>query len=802
MFDRSPAMKLCVPFIVGIIIGWYWSFSFAVVLVALVVMTGLILLLWKNEELSILKTLILIGVMISLGVLKIMSDGKLQSGNSLLRYVNDDEQSTTLIGVVQERPVSKGKTITVTVEAESLLINKLMRPVEGNVIISLWKDSISQQTISALSYGRHASFAGIIQLPTQVRNPGDFDYRRYLMLKGIHARLYTQSENQIHLNNLSGIWILIDVIHPFREWIRQTLDALVGGEEANLLKGLVIGEQDELAPDMKLAFTNAGLMHILAVSGLNVALVTIMLWSVFSLFRFHRKVTGLLTIFSLAFFCVLTGGEASVMRAVIMASVLIGGKIFEQKSNLYNVVAIAAFIILLANARWLFDVGFQLSFVAVVSLAYLYPKLQTMVEKLPQWMQVNNFIKEYFFLSMAVSLAATIGTLPFTAYYFHKISIIGIVMNLVAVPLSGLILLLGCLVVLAAAISMWLGSVYASAAYASAWILLKFTEWGGNLRFSVIPININLSQAIGLFLLIIILFEINRPYVRRYAILGLLLVGNFALYTSLFAKSSNILRTTMIDVGQGDAILVELPNGMNILVDAGMRNAKNPSGDNRVTAFLSSKQISTIDAFVITHPHADHMGGAAAVLNHCAIKNMYECNAISKSQLVAEFEHDVDSMHIHKEILYSGQQIVLDSNVRLYVFHPFHDSDSLQGNLNNHSVVIKLVYNKTSMLLCGDAEEPVEEDLTTSYGSFLHTDVIKAGHHGSNTSSSIEFLNSVHPKLALISVGNKNKFHHPSPKVMDRYDALGCKTERTDKHGAIILESDGNQWHEINWRDD
>ncbi len=729
-------------------------------------------------------------------------DGKLLTDTSLLHYVNDDEQETTLIGVVGERPAIKGKTISLIVDAESLLHNNRMKQVEGKVTVSFWKDSLSQQTFSALSYGRKISLTGIIQLPSKIHNPGDFDYRRYLSLKGIYARLYVASEQQMQLQGQTGIWILTDIIHPFRDWIRQTFDTMVGGEEANLLKGLVIGEQDELAPDMKLAFTNAGLMHILAVSGLNVGLVTVMLWSVFSIFRFPRLGTGLLTIVSLAIFCVLTGGEASVLRAVIMASVIIAGKIFEHKTNLYNVVAIAAFTILLTNARWLFDVGFQLSFVAVVSLAYLYPKMERLVEKLPKWMQANNFVKKYIFLSMVVSLAATIGTLPFTAYYFHKISIIGIVMNLIAVPLSGVILVLGCLVVLGAAISTWLGSVYAVAAYASAWILLRFTEWGGNLPFSVIPLQITISQAIGLFVLIIILFEMHRPRVRRYAIIGMLLIANVVIFSSLFAKPSQILRTTMIDVGQGDAILVELPNGKNILIDAGTRSNKGVMGDNRVSSFLSSKGISIIDAFIISHPHADHMGGALQVVNHSEIKTIYESNAQSKSQLVAEFERFTDSLRIKKDILYSGEQIQLDENVRLYVLHPFTFSDSGGGNINNHSVVMKLVYGKTSLLLCGDAEEPVENNLVESYGDFLHSNIIKAGHHGSNTSSSLEFLNAVDPDIALISAGKKNKFRHPSPVVLERYQSLGYKTERTDSHGSIIYESDGTMWQEIDWRND
>ncbi|MBI3194271.1 MAG: DNA internalization-related competence protein ComEC/Rec2, partial [Ignavibacteriae bacterium] len=736
------------------------------------------------------------------GMFKISFDAKYQSDNSLERFLTEEEIQTTIIGVVNERAVSKGAFYSLRIEAETVQVVGQRLKVEGDVVVSLPKGKVEERTIRNLSYGRTVALTGMFKRSPRARNPGEFDYRNYLKLQGIYGQCYVNADSNIRIGGRTGVWILSEVIHPFREWISMTMDSLIGGEEAKLVKGLVIGERSEIDPSIKLAFTNAGLMHILAVSGLNVGLVAVMFWSVFSLFRFPRMLIGILTVLSLIFFIFLTGAEASVTRAVIMACVFIGAKIFEQRTSLYNALGVAALVILLVDSRWLFDVGFQLSFVAVLSLAYIYPKLEQLVNKLPERFRANSFFRKYILLSTAVSLAATIGTLPLTAYYFHKISIVGIAMNLLAVPLSGLILALGCMIVVTAAISSWLGSVYAVTAYGSSWLLLKFTEWGGNLPFSVVEVNISFYEAILMLAVILFLLEFHRPLVRRLGIISALLIGNVVLYSSLFAESNPSLKITMLDVGQGDAIVVQLPNGKTILVDAGPIDSKRDAGTKTIVPFLKRIGVDKIDALFISHPHADHLAATPALLRTFEVGTIYECGARSESKLVKEIDRLTDSLHIKSQYLLAGDVVVLDTNARLYILHPFSPDDSTEENLNNHSLVLKLVYGNSSIVLCGDAEEPAEQDIVSVFGNFLDSDIIKVGHHGSITSSSEELLERVTPKFALVSVGNKNKFKHPSPVVMKRIRDVGCTIYRTDKLGAILLQSDGLSWRKIQWRED
>jgi competence protein ComEC len=811
MLDRYPAIKLCLPYIVGIFIGWQLNISILLLTAGLIILVIATIILRKVKPSSSQTSHFILLILVLLGMFKISFDAKYQSNNSIEHFIHDEEQEATLVGVVNERAVSKGEFYSLRIEAETLSVSgygfqvtgyKMNKQVEGDAIVSIPKKNISAGKIRELTYGRTVTLTGMLKRPTRARNPGEFDYRNYLKLQGIYAQLYVRADSNIQLGERTGTWILSEVVHPFRDWISTTMDSLIGGEEAKLVKGLVIGERSEIDTSIKLAFTNAGLMHILAVSGLNVGLVAVMFWSVFSLFRFPRIVIGILTVLSLVFFIFLTGAEASVTRAVIMACVFIGAKIFEHRTSLLNALGVAALIILLVDARWLFDVGFQLSFVAVLSLAYIYPKLKKQVERLPFWKNTHSLLREYLFLSTAVSLAATIGTLPLTAYYFHKISIVGIAMNLLAVPVSGIILALGCAVVLMAAISTWLGSMYALSAYAFSWFLLRFTEWGGNWEYSVLEVNISYFEAVGWFLLILFLLEIHRPLVRRIGIISFLLIGNFILYSSLFAVTEPTLKITMLDVGQGDAIVVQLPNGKTILVDAGPIDSKRDAGTRTIVPFLKRNEIEKIDALFISHPHADHLGGLPALLREFDVGTIYECGAKSESKLVSEIERLTDSLQIQSQKLTAGSIVSLDSMVRLYILHPFIGEDSLDENLNNHSLVIKLVYGETSILFSGDAETPAEREITSAFGDFLDSDMLKVGHHGSITSSSEELLDDVTPKYALVSVGNKNKFKHPSPMVMQRIQDRGCRILRTDKFGAIVLESDGKSWKKIQWRED
>jgi competence protein ComEC len=215
--------------------------------------------------------------------------------------------------------------------------------------------------------------------------------------------------------------------------------------------------------------------------------------------------------------------------------------------------------------------------------------------------------------------------------------------------------------------------------------------------------------------------------------------------------------------------------------------------------FLKRKGISTLEYFLITHAHSDHLGGAGTVLKLLRVDSLLMPSLAAGNRQVKDLFDIAGQRNTAVRISRSGDQIQIDSNMRVYVLHP--DSNlTIERNLNNTSLVLKIVYGTSSILLVGDAEVPAEQQMRRQYGAFLSSNVLKAGHHGSITSSSEEFLKLVHPQTALISVGIHNKFHHPSPFTIRRIEINSIDIKRTDKSGAIILESDGTTWIQKEWR--
>lgn len=804
MFSHRPALKFCVPFMCGIVVGWLWSFSLWLYLFIgglLIILLSIFIII--RERNIYLRSLIITLAIFLFGVVKIAIDGKLPGNLIIQQIARSAEGEIKLRGMITDRAIQRINRVYFIVEVETLWTDFSVKPARGSVMVSINSQNISKEFISQLEYGRRVLLRGNLEEIRDPRNPLEFNYRQYLVLNDIFARLLIQRENDIEISEQSGNRFFSIVIYQTRDWIGKMFDSHVGGEEAKLLKGLVIGERSEMAPEVKTAFINAGLMHILAVSGFNVGLVALILWTVFSLFRVPEKFTAGLTCLGLLWFMFLTGAQPPVMRAVLMAIVIIGAKILGRKPDLYNVLALSAIIMLLMDAKELFDVGFQLSFAAVFSLAYFYPKISSLREKLPS--QFNeHMMTKYISASVAVSLAATIGTLPLTAYYFNKISLIGLVLNLFAVPFSGIILALGFTFALFSAISTWMASVYSASAFLTSKILLDVTTWGGNLPYAFMEAHIGIPLIFALYGLLFSSFEFHRKHVRKWTFFTTLIFGNILLFIAIFSNQSKPVRVTVLDVGQGDAIFIEFPDGNNLLVDAGPRTFTYDAGARIVSPFFQRSGISYLTKILMSHPHSDHNGGIPFLLRRYLVEEFIDAGSHSGAKISVEIQHLIDSLKILSSKLNAGKMIEGYKNCKLYVLHPFeylmNDDRTSSLNLNNQSIVVKLLYGKTSLLLTGDAEDESEMHMVRFYNDFLSADVVKVGHHGSITSTTPKFLNVVKPSIAIISVGRNNKFRHPSPDVLERLRQLNCDIYRTDENGAIVLESDGIKWRVVDWR--
>ncbi|MBM4166820.1 MAG: DNA internalization-related competence protein ComEC/Rec2 [Ignavibacteria bacterium] len=808
MFERRPAAKIVSFFIVGILAGWYVPFSILYVPIALSVFLFIAYIVANipSETSLTLSNIILCFLLLLLGVWKISLDTQYISNNHISRFINPN-QEIILSAIVIDQPTKKRHRMQFVAEVDSLIHPISRQKIEGEILVTVLSKERNFALFERLTYGTKIQLQGYLEQPQQARNPGDFDYRKYLRLKDIHAQCIIKNTEHINISGEGGNWFFRIIVFPSRKWMSTQLDTFISSREGNFLKGLLLGDRSEIDSEAKTAFINAGVMHILAVSGSNVLFIILIFSSIFSAIRLPAKLSFAIQCFALVFYIFLTGESASVTRAVIMGIIYLIGKEYELFTDNYNTIATAALIVLLFDARQLFDAGFQLSFAAVFSLAFFYPKLKSLDQFFSLKLRTATLFK-FLWVTFSATFAATLGTLPFTTLYFEKISVIGLLTNLFVIPFSGLLLALGVTVIFFAAFAPWIAQVYASTTKVLSYLFLETINYTGHLSFASFDLKLSYHESLAFYAALFFLCtSFQRQFQRRIFIFGLFLM-NFFLYKNLYVQfirnAEYKYRITVLDVGQGDALHIKFPNGENFLVDAGPKSLTYDAGEKIVVPYLKRQNIFHLNGIIVSHPHSDHLGGVPAVLREISVDTVFDSAEPANSNLFMEYHHVLDSMNIAHKKISKGMSIGNFLFVKNFILHPtetFADT-SKTPNLNNGSVVFKSIYKNTSVLFSGDAEKEAEDIITYTYGDFLKSSLLKVGHHGSRTSTSKKFLESVRPHIALISVGVRNKFRHPSKTTLKHLRENNVQYFRTDEEGAIVFESDGNSWKRINWREE
>jgi competence protein ComEC len=489
-----------------------------------------------------------------------------------------------------------------------------------------------------------------------------------------------------------------------------------------------------------------------------------------------------------------------------MALVFILGGLVQRRTSSRNALGVAALLILALDSRQLFDAGFQLSFGAVLAILYFMPPIRDLIAGPGERgliLRSCGWVLRSILLSVIVSL----GTLPITAACFGRVSLVGVLTNIAVVPATGAGMILGTLSLGAGLVSPVLGASYAAADGLLLHWTIRFSEFAASLPFASLETSrFGLWEAIPWYGAIgLATHWRDRRMAARF--LSLFLAGLNAL---VFLRpdpdpSRGVLRVSMIDVGQGDAILVEFPGGETLLVDTGPLTLAGDAGKKTVAPFLKRKGIGAIDMLVITHPDADHCGGAASIIRGFPVRRVIESDAGGQTAVYASYHAAALARGSPISLAWRGEKLSAAECARVYVLWPGRGrtasvKSSRRASSNNASIVFKLVYGHVSFLFTGDAEGDSETGLIRSFGSFLGSTVLKVAHHGSDSGTSQEFLDAVRPAVALVSVGLHNRFRHPSPPLLERLDGAGARVLRTDREGAIVLATDGRSVREISWR--
>ena len=675
------------------------------------------------------------------------------------------------------------------------------------------------QELLPLRYSKHLTLTGVLRQPQSKRNPGGFDYQTYLSRQGIVGIIDTKG--LVRIGEQRGFpplrWIetlrlqterLIDVIYTETEVETPLFEPSL---HAQLLKGILLGKRSDIPTETLDLFRNSGTFHVLAVSGLHVGLVAMFCYFGFALFRFPQKILCLLTIIAVLIYACLIGFRPSVFRASLMAILFLLATLIDRDADLFNLLAFAALVLLLLNPLQLWDVGFQLSFIAVTSIVYFVPKMEKPLRRL--WESTEDSVLTHFrnaaikwvVLSYLVTFAAQIGTGPLIAYHFFRAYPLGIIVGPFAVGLVSLIVAAGMVSVCAGFIWLPFAKLLGVLNHAIISIFLTLIGIFGQI-WGVVKLT---PPTLGLFILYIaVCLGITHWQVVyrqwKVAILIGLSVVTIWIWDTAFHEKGRLLEVTTLDVGQGDAAIVRFPDNRTMLIDGGIQRSyydkqkrkrvEYDVGERIIEPYLDFHGIRELDMVVLTHPDLDHGGGLAYILHNFKVGQVL---GISDMPLDSETHHRLHAIVKARKIPYSfpyAGEIEFTSTATLNLLHPIDASSTnlMDTDKNDDSLVMKITYGEVDILFTGDIGKNAESRLIAS-GQNLRSEILKVPHHGSRTSSSAPFLDAVQPRYAIFSLGQGNRYQFPHADVVNRYRARECPMLRTDESGAITLRTDGTR---------
>ncbi|WP_168026832.1 DNA internalization-related competence protein ComEC/Rec2 [Ignavibacterium album] len=789
-----PFIRFAILFISGVIVGK--SFPIATYIVISLISSSILIFFIANKlnGSKIFSFTSFVVFSFSFGLLTILIH-KTEIESKLSKY--QKEKNVSAYGTVEETDLKKDYEVSFNLKLDSIFISNKMIKTNENLLCRLRSDSIDRKLFyESIKPGNKILIKGTFQQGRDIRNPGEFDYRKFLLSKGITGIITAYDSASVKILS-DDYFFFKNIIFETRKSIDELIHQLHNSQTTGLLRGLLLADRTEIDFETKQNFVNSGVIHILAVSGLHVGYILLFFIVVFG--RFNIYVRSFLTIVGLICFMIITGVPASVFRATLMSVILIIAFLSGRSTNLLNSIALSAVIILLFRPEEIFNPGFQLSYSAVLSIAIIYPVLQKMIL---QSGITNKYLKNIL-LFAGVSLSAQIGTLPFTLAYFNKLSVIALFSNLIVIPLVGVIVGLALVTLLVGSLLPLVATYFAIVNNSITSLMIDLIRFTGGLDFSYLRINnFSVLDSVIFYLFIaILIYSFKKSESIKFKLAVTIFVfANILVFTQLDDKKllpDGILSVLMIDVGQGDSFLIKFPAGQTVLIDAGVVDPFFDTGERIIIPLLDYLGIEKIDYGFVSHLDTDHYGGFASLLFNKRIKEIYRPKPDSSDKSI-RFEKFLDRLKIPRHIYEKDKKNI--GNVALYILNDSDNEFINKLSSNDRSGIIKIIFGETSFLFVGDAENPAEKFYLNSNRKFLDSDVLKVGHHGSSTGSSMEFLEAVSPDISLVSAGIKNKFGHPSEMVLQRLKEINSKVFRTDSQGAVLLQSNGNKINVVDWR--
>ncbi len=707
------------------------------------------------------------------------------------------------IWIKEPSPADKGHADTLTGEVCR------MESTKSGQAVYLKHSNISDTGIILVYFDAEQSFSigNTIRIQGQFElknleepaNPGQFNARLYYQTRDIVLLCYAKKAEVVE----DSVHLLPQLLYQVRKELGKRCIALLGEEQGGVLKAMLLGDKTELHTGIRDVYQKSGMSHLLAISGLHVSIFGMSLYRLLRKLGCSYSMAGCPAMGLVLLYGSVTGMGTSTTRAVIMFLLAVTGDILGKSYDMLTALAVAALLLLADQPLYALDASFLLSFGAVLGIGLVYPAFHSLFPTEKKWAQ-----------AFLISLSVQTLTIPFIQNFYYQVPVYSIFLNLLVIPLMTILMFCGI-----------------------AAVALSFLSW----KIAFIPslicnVILYIYENLGSFTLKLpgAVMICGKPHVWQM-ILYYLGIGSFVFWRyqaekrakrqieageegeigesgmrfqrlgfvaaylllnlCLSLRAHSGLTFTMLDVGQGDGLFLRTDSGTTCLIDGGSSSVKEV-GEYRILPFLKEEGISTLDYVMVTHTDSDHISGIKELLSVTGEPGEVKVGTLllteqgEKEEAGKQLKELAASKGIFVSVVKQGD-VLLDKSTEIACLHPKGGAEYTDQNAS--SMVLKVTYGEFSLLLTGDLEEEGERDILDEH--CLGTcDVLKAGHHGSKSSTTEAWLETVNPQLTVISCGQENSYGHPHQETLTRLEAANSHVLMTTECGAITIYSDGKSF--------
>lgn len=791
MLENRPIVIITIGYIIGILMGLYYKKSIALLYFGIYIIY-LILKPKKTKKFKLIsfkryfryvKIIITKNVFMIIIISSIISNSITISLNNKYEnlYKNLDKTSVKVEAIVVSIPNEKQYKDVYKIKVEK--INSNIKYENTYLYLNVKTKNIK------FEYGDNIIIIGEFKYPSTRKNYKGFDYKQYLksikILGSIDLKVL---ESQEKAKNISILKLSNKAFLKIRELIKNNYEKDI----ADVIMSITFGYTNQLDEEIKENFLESNLADVMAVSGLHIGYLIIFAKFIFEKMA-GKRVGRIITIFVIIIYMCITGFSESVVRATIMAILLLFSGIVYRKSDIWQNLSLALLILLIYNPFSILNVSTILTFGATIGI-------------------VSR-------ISKSVTISATIAIFPIIMIFFNKIYLSSFIISIIIGVLIGLIVIGGLIFVVFYKMLeiLMIKNSYVNILGFIIKSVINLAEVGSNLPLNQIYVTTPSVISIILYYLFIFIFlniykiyKEKHPNVFQKRIRNLVALLKFRIKQNKnkIISSSIIIviiiltlsfippkmKIYFIDVGQGDSSLIITPKNKKILIDGGGSEFGDfDVGKNILVPYLLDRKIKTLDYIIISHFDTDHCQGILYVMEKLNVRNIIIGKQYDKSKNFEKFINIAKKRNIKIDIAKRGDRLNIEKNIYFDVIWPDEKNMISDNWINNNSLVCKLNYKEFSILFTGDIEKIAEKAILEKYG-ILKSTILKIAHHGSKTSSTIDFLKNVAPKVALIGVGEDNNFGHPSSQTIENLEKMNILIYRTDLMGEIAINTDGFEY--------